>query len=89
MRRNPQRRRHPLARRLHHLHGARPRGTSSNLVAVTDEAGNTIYEEASASSGLIEDEGGATVSGGTMVMGLQYNQAITAARYLCDTARLR
>ena len=55
-----------------------PGGTSSNLVAVTDEAGNTIYEEASASSGLIETEGGATVSGGTMVMGLQYNQAITA-----------
>ncbi len=59
-----------------------PGGTSSNLVAVTDEAGNTIDEDARASSGLIETEGGATVSGGTMVMGLQYNQAITA-RYLC------
>jgi hypothetical protein len=54
-------------------------GGSSNLIATTDEAGQTVYEE---SGTAITEEGGVAVSGGNMVMGLQYGQPIQAM-YQC------
>jgi hypothetical protein len=58
-----------------------PGGTSSNLVAVTDDAGNIVYVEAGGTT--IVEEGGAAVTGGTMSMALQYNQSLQQGGYLC------
>jgi hypothetical protein len=54
-------------------------GGSGNLIATTNEAGQTIYEEASST---VLEEGGVSISGGNMNPGLQYNQAI-GGKYLC------
>jgi hypothetical protein len=55
-------------------------GGSGNLIATTDEAGQTVYVESGIDT--TDVEGGVAISGGNMVMGLQYGQP-TTAKYLC------
>jgi hypothetical protein len=49
-------------------------GTSTNLVATTNEAGQTVYEEAGTTDDIVE-EGGVAVSGG--------NMKLIDGKYLC------